>query len=637
MLPGASANAQALFAEGAQHHQAGRLSDAERCYRQAITADPRHPDALHWLGVLAGEAQRPDIALQLIDQAIAARPIFSEALTHRAVALLALGRMPEAAESYRRAVAQQRDNVQAWYGLGGTLRELDDLDGSISAYRRAIALAPRYAEAHNNLGVSLQKHGRIEEATAAYREALALAPQYAQMHYNLGSALMLQRDLDGALAGFDKALELQPAYAEAMGNRLLCLNYRAEVSPEQLLTAHQEWEQRYGGRPRPSASSYPHARDPDRRLRIGYVSGDFQTHPVSYFLTNVLAAHDKQAVEVFCYSNSAFTDGATLRLQSLADHWRMIANASDEAAAAAIRKDGVDILVDLSGHTDKNRLTLFGLRPAPVQASWLGYPGTTGLAAFDYLVMDADTVPERAERWCSEAVVRLPHGRFCYAPPDYAPDPVGPASKQARPVTFGSFNNIAKIGPDVVRLWARVLEAVPGSRLILKWKSLTERTIRQDLRTAFEAAGVDRKRIDLRGATPHPQMLAEYREVDVALDPFPFCGGLTSAEALWMGVPVVTLPGDRPASRQTLGFLNTIGLGGLAASSEDDYVRIAVALAGDPKRRAELRADLPARMAASPLCDGAQFTPGLETAYRQMWRRWCGGEPATTLDVQPAG
>ncbi len=628
MMFGPAPTAAELFAEGARHHQAGRMADAERCYRQAIAADPRHADALHWLGVMAGEAGRPDVALQLIDRAIAVQPLYSEAHTHRAVTLLALGRMKEAADSYRKAVSQKKDNVEAWYGLGGALRELNQLDESASAYRRAIALRPRWAEAHNNLGVSLQKHGKFDEAAAAYRAALALAPDYPQMHYNLGSALMAQRDLPGALACFDKALALDPGYAEALGNRLLCLTYSHDVSPQALLDAHREWDRRYGAR----AAPQPHAndRDPERRLRIGLVSGDFQTHPIGYFLTKALEQRDRAAVEVFCYSNDLFTDAVTARLQALSDHWRVIAQTNDEQAAAAIRQDRIDILIDLSGHTDKNRLSLFALKPAPVQASWLGYPGTIGLAAIDYLIMDPDTVPPGAEAWCAEAVARLPHGRFCYAPPDYAP---GVTVPPPGPVTFGSFNNVTKVGPEVVALWARVLRAVPGSRLLLKWKTLGERSIRHKLRAEFAAAGIDKNHVEWRGSTPHPKMLAEYAEVDIALDPFPFCGGLTSAEALWMGVPVVTLPGDRPASRQTLGFLNQIGLGELAATSEDDYVRIAAELAAAPARRADLRRGMRARMIASPMCDGALQARGLEAAFRTMWRRWCAGEAPTTFDA----
>ena len=362
------------------------------------------------------------------------------------------------------------------------------------------------------------------------------------------------------------------------------------------------------------------------------MSGDFRSHPVGFYLVGPLEARDRQATEVFCYFNDMAEDHVTARVAHGTDHWRGVFGVPDDQVASLIRHDEIDILVDLSGHTDKNRPLLFARKPAPVQVAWLGYPGTTGLSAIDYLVMDASTIPP-GSNWSTEAVVRRPHGRFCYSPPPYAPEVALPQTRPDGGVTFGSFNNLAKIGPQVVRLWARVLDAVPGSRLLLKWPELNQPSVRKRVTEAFAAAGVGPDRLELREGSGHDAMLAEYADVDIALDPFPFCGGLTSSEALWMGVPVVTLPQDRVASRQTLAFLHGIGLDDLAANSEDDYVRIAAALAADPARRAELRQTLRPRMAAAPLTDGTTFTPGLEDAYRQMWRRWCAGETPAAINV----
>ena len=416
----------------------------------------------------------------------------------------------------------------------------------------------------------------------------------------------------------------------AHSNALMALNYLPAQSGEQLLEEHLAFGARHTDALAAAARPHPNGRSPDRRLRVGYVSGDLQSHPVGYYLTGPLEAHDKSASEVFCYSNDLPEDQVTARIAAASDHWRRIASLSDEDAAALIRRDQIDILVDLSGHTDKNRPRLFGMKPAPVQVSWLGYPGSTGMSAIDYLIMDPSTAPPGAESWVSEALVRLPHGRFCYSPPAYAPHVVMPPS---RAVTFGSFNNGAKLGPHVLRLWARVLEATPGARLVLKWRYFGEAGVQRRLIEAFAAAGVDRERLELRGHSPHGEMLAQYADIDVALDPFPFCGGLTSSEALWMGVPVVTLPLDRIASRQTLAFLHGLGLGDLAASSEDDYVRIAAALAADPARRAQLRATLRPLMAAAPMNDPKLFAADLDAAYRQMWRTWCEGKPAEAITI----
>ena len=323
----------------------------------------------------------------------------------------------------------------------------------------------------------------------------------------------------------------------------------------------------------------------------------------------------------------------TERLRRAAAHWRAIVGASDAQAAALIARDEIDILVDLSGHTAGNRLRLFAGRAAPVQACWLGYFGTTGLAAMDYLVMDAQAIPPGEERWYREAIARLPQGRFCYAPPEDAPEVADPPRLRRTQATFGSFNNLAKISKEVIDLWAEVLRATPGSRLILKWSSLGDESVRSRIAAAFAAAGATPDRLELRGFSAHGDMLAQYADIDVALDPFPFGGGLTSCEALWMGVPIVTLAGDRPAGRETAGFLALVGRDDCVAASRADYVAIAAGLAADPARLADRRRSARARMARSPLCDGAAFASALEAAYRAMWTRWCAGEPPRSFDV----
>jgi len=620
----------AMFQAAYEHFLAGRLREAEHACRQALQADPRHVDSLHLLGAIAGRAGHPQASLTLFDQTLALSPEFAEAHCNRGAALAVLGRMDEAEEAVRRSLALKPDYAEAWFGLGNLRAVQGAEDDAIEAFRQALKLQPDNAQAWTNMGISLQRQGKLDEAVAAYERARAILPGVALIHYNLAIALLIQGRTDEAAAGCRRAVELDPRYVLAHSNLVTCMTYQAGNSAADLLAAHRAWDWAHSEALKPPSPVYPNGRDPERRLKIGYVSGDFHAHPVGWLLTNVLPAHDKTQVEVFCYANDPLTDGVTERLKAAADHWRDVAGLTDEALAALVRQDGIDILVDLSGHTDKNRLLTFARRPAPVQASWLGYPGTTGLLAMDYLIMDAVTAPAGAEAWCAEALVRLPHGRFCYAPPADAP----PVAERAQgPVTFGSFNNLAKVGPDVVRLWARVLAAVPQSRLVLKWKALSQVSVRERLTAAFAAEGIGADRLELRGQSPHADMLAQYGDIDIALDPFPYSGGMTSAEALWMGVPVVTFPQDRIASRQTVAFLTELGLTDLAAASEDDYVRIAAGLAADPERRADLRRTLRPRMAASPLTDGAQFTPDLEAAYRRMWRRWCAGEAPAALTI----
>jgi protein O-GlcNAc transferase len=611
-------------------HQ-GRVDDAIESYRRALAINPRFVDAHKNLGNAFLKQGKLSEAAASYAKALALNPNAADAHNNLGVTLKDWGKLDEAAASYRKALAIKPDYVDAHINLGNLFREREDPGNAVASYRHALAINPHNIDAHHNLGTALGDQCKFDEAIESYRLVLARKPDFAEAHNNLANVLKHQGRLDEALESYERVIALKPDYAAAHGNLLLAQHYSDRVSNAELLAAARrfgdQFDREAGG------DIFPNDRSPGRRLRIGYVSGDFQQHPVGFLLARVLEAHDRSGFEIFCYANSTNVDHVTERLKRAADHWRNMVGVSDADAEAMIKRDRIDILVDLSGHTAKNRLLLFTRRPAPVQASWLGYFGTTGLRSIDYLVMDEATVPAGEERWFTEAVVRLPYGRFCYAPPEYAPDPVDPPSLKRGYVTFGSFNNVAKIGAGVVRLWAAVLQATPESRLLLKWKSFDDEGVRQSFVDAFRAAGVAEERLELRGFSPHREMLAQYGDIDIALDPFPFGGGLTSCEALWMGAPVAAWPGDRPASRQTVGFLNLLGLSDCVAHSPAEYVRGATALAADSDRRTALRRSLRSRMTASPLCDGALFTPTLETAFRQMWNRWRAGEPAAPFEA----
>jgi protein O-GlcNAc transferase len=623
--------ATALFQAAQEHFLAGRVAEAEQALTQAVRTDPGHPYSLYLRGMAAGEAGRLEDSLELLDQALALAPNLAEAHGNRAVALMSLGRTQEAEQAFRRSLELNPRQAEAWFSLGNLKTGQNEHYAAFEAFLQVLQIEPHHARAWTNMAIALQRVGKLDDALAAYERARTLLPDEALIHYNLAIALLALGRTQEAFAASCRAVELEPDYVTAHSNVLLCMTYQGEGSAADSLAAHKAWDQLHSEPLKPASVLHANGRDPERRLKIGYVSCDFQAHPVGWLLANVLPAHDKANVEVFCYANDVIEDEITDRLKAGADHWRDITGETDEAVAARVRQDEIDILLDLTGHTGRNRLLTFARKPAPVQVSWLGYPGTTGMSAMDYLIMDAVTVPAGAEDGCSEALVRLPHGRFCYAPPSFAP--AVSDRPQGSVVVFGSFNHLAKLGPEVVRLWAGVLSAVPQSRLVLKWAALSEHSARERLKMAFAAEGIGADRLELRGSSPHADMLGEYGDIDIALDPFPYSGGMTSAEALWMGVPVVTWPGDRIASRQTVAFLTELGLTDLAASSADDYVRIAAELAGDPARRAELRRTLRPRMAGSPLTDGTQFTPGLEAAYRQMWRRWCADEAPAALTL----
>jgi predicted O-linked N-acetylglucosamine transferase (SPINDLY family) len=402
----------------------------------------------------------------------------------------------------------------------------------------------------------------------------------------------------------------------------MLLNYDPAQTPETLLDAHRAFERTLP--PVPAPAPHANARDLERPLRVGYVSADFCAHPVGYFILPVLAAHDRARVAVHCFSGRLVEDDVSARLRGHAAAWRSTVGVDDAALAAQIRADGIDILVDLGGHTAGNRLGAFARKPAPIQVTWLGYPATTGLRAIDYRLSDAFADPADADRQSVEALVRLPGGFHCYVPADAAPD-VAPAPARAQGVvTFGSFNNLSKVNARVIAAWGRVLAAVAGSRLLVKARPLADPDTRARYQALFAQAGVAPERVSLIAtATSWRDHMAQYGQVDIALDTFPYNGTTTTCDALWMGVPVITLRGDRHAGRVGVSLLSHVGLPELIADTLDDYVAKAAALAGDLDRLAALRTGLRPRLVAAPIGDPQRFTRALEDAYREMWRRWC--------------
>lgn len=636
---------------------AGQLEEAAEAFRQAIARQPDYVDALYNLAITLGTLERHDEAVTAYRRVLDIAPTHVNALNNLGATLTQLERMDEAASCYHAAIALNSQSAEPHFNLAKLLQEQGVPEKAVSHYETAIKLKPDFLDALSNLGNTLLALGRRDESVAAYTQALAIKPDFAAAYVNLATALRAQQRLQEALAACEAALRLQPDLAAAHVNLgmmlqalgrlneaaaaleegirlapeeqvaaahtslILNMHYQGTVSEAEIFAAAQRFAAHIAV---PANTHFKNLPEPGRRLRIGYVSGDFNQHPVGFFLSPVLANHDPESVEIYAYSNNTQNDWMTQQLRALCTQWRNLAGMSDRAAALLIAADDIDILVDLSGHTGNNRLQTFARKPAPVQLSWLGFWGTTGLPTIDYVLSDATTIPKGDESHYSETVFRLPDSRFCYAPPHQAPAPATtPPYVKNGYITFGSFNNLSKIGPDVIQLWARVLQQTPTARLLLKWASLADGAMRQNLFNAFASHGISPEQMILRAASPHDEMLAEYGDMDIALDPFPFSGGLTSCEALWMSVPVVTLPGSRSVSRQTQGFLRSIGLPELVAPSADEYVRIATDLAADHPRLSELRRTLRRRMAASPLCDGYVFTRNLEAAYRTMWENWC--------------
>ena len=536
----------------------------------------------------------------------------------------------EAARLLTRTIEREPDNPETHYNLGVVLAALGRHAEAEASYRRGLALRPGSVDGHNNLGVLLEQVGRYDEAEACYRQAMALSPEHAHPLNNLGVLLKEEGRLAEAIETHRRAILLDPALPAAHSNLLYTLNYDEATSPQALFAEHEAWGRRHGAPFATDGTRFANPAEPGRRLRVGYVSGDFRHHSVAFFVEALVGAHDKREVEVFLFANDARSDAATERLKRHADHFVPIYNLPDDLAAAQIRDRGIDVLVDLSGHTSGNRMMLFARKPAPVGLTWLGYPATTGLATIDGRITDAVADPPGdADRLHTERLIRLDGGFLCYRPLDQAGAVAPLPARGAGHITFGSFNNRAKLSPRTIATWAEIMRRTPNARLLLKATQFKDAGTRERCRDAFVAAGVAGERIEilppLRDAADH---LALYGRVDIALDPLVYNGTTTTCEALWMGVPVVTLRGDRHAARVGASILTTTGLTALIAETTDDYVDIATQLASEPDALAEVRAGLRERMRGSPLCDTARFARAMERAYRDAWRGWCMAQAA---------
>lgn len=677
-----------LYQLAMQHHQAGRLAEAEQLYRQVLAQTPGHPDALHLLGVIAYQVGQGEESLRLIKLALQLRPNEGFYYVNLGNTFSLLGRHEDAVAAYRSALALNPQSPPAWNNLGTALNSLGRAVEAIEAYQRALQLDPNYVDALSNITVPLCDQRRYEEAVVLGRRALALAPQLAEISLNLGNALWGRGEAQEAVAAFRRAialrpdlalahsnvsgpllalglpveaeqhcrraLELQPNFAlaqnnlgnslEAQGrvdealeslakarllepgsvamhsNYLAVLHYSTCSTPQAIRAAHEEYE-RLQGTPR-RAYWAPHevTRNPERRLRLGFVSPKFCGHPVGRFLVRLLEALPREEFEMICYSDTTRTDAMTERIRAQTALWRETLGLTEERVATQIREDRIDILFDLAGHTAENRLPVFARKPAPIQITWMDYVGTTGLAAMDYLLANEEQIPTGSETHYCEKILRLPADYICYDPPAEAPEP-GPLPALARGgITFANFSVLSKLTPEMLALWAEILRRVPDSRLVLKNRCYSEPATQARLRSLLP--GVAPERVEFRGWSRPVEVMATYREIDLALDTIPYNGGLTVCEALWMGVPVITCPGQTFASRHGLSHLTAAGFTESIAANPSEYVEKAVAWAGDLPRLAATRARLRDQVAASSLCDGPRFAAHFTRAIREVWRNW---------------
>ncbi len=603
------------------HHRAGRLQQAEAIY----AAMPDNPDALHLLGVIASQRGDASLAVARITGAIRINPGQAGYYCNLGSAYQALHQLDDAIASYRHALTINPDYALVLNNLGNTLNEAGRPEDAIASFRKALAVQPDYANAHSNLGSLFKGLGRNAEAVASYRAALAINPALAEAHFNLGNAFSNIGKLDDALACFENALAINPDFAKAHSNRLYCANYHATLSAQQIFGAYQQWNALQAERLAGQLPPFDNAPDPARRLKIGYVSADFKNHSVIHFFAPLIEHHDKSQVEVFCYYNQTFHDAGTDRIMAAAQHWIPCPAMSDDELARRIRADGIDVLIDVSGHTQGNRLLAFARKPAPVQVSWLGFGYTTGLSAMDYFIGDDMLTPVGADALFSETLYRLPRASWAYQPQASAPLP-GPLPARTRGyVTFACVSTTIRINDALIEAWAAMLRRLPEARLRLDTRNFGDADLCIEVENKFAALGVPASQLQIGFTSPVWQV---YQEVDIVLDCFPHNSGTTTFESLWMGLPVVTLA-DRPSvGRFGASILTAIGKPEWIATSPADYIERAVAMAQDLEGLERERASLREAMRSSPLLDHAGFARAMEAAYRDMWQRWCAGQVA---------
>jgi len=591
-------------------------------------------------------------------RALAACPIYAAAFTNMGNALRLLGELDQAAAAHQRALELMPQNATILYNLGLVYQDQWKIDAAIECFRRALAINPGYVAALSNLGTALEKSGRRLEAIAAFERVVALDPNNAGAQCNLGGLLLSGSRIDEALAHSRRAIELNGNLAEAHANYANALWQAgrtdlaihsfwraAELAPHNkgflsncsfaayfdagstladLKRTHELWNQRFAEPLRSSIQPHHNDRTPGRRLRVGYVSPNFQAHAEAAFIVPLLENHDRSEVESYCYSDVARPDGVTERLKQRADVWRQTVGVSDADLADAIRADRIDILIDLSMHMSGSRLPVFARKPAPIQIAYLAYPGTTGLPTMDYRLTDSFVDPPGMfENHYTEKCIRLPRTFACYNPAaleDSDLTRIGAGFvRSGSPPTFGSLNNFAKVNDGVLKLWSGVLRAVSGSRLRLLAGAEEGR---RHVLDRLGKLGVEPNRIDFVGKQQRPEYLKEYLRIDICLDTLPYCGHTTTLDALWMGVPVVTRVGATAAGRVGWSLMNNLQLTDLAGHDDEEFVRIAAGLAADAPRRRQLHATLRQRLTDSPLMDGGEFARDVEAAYRRVWHDW---------------
>ncbi len=604
----------------------GKNKDAISSYQKAIALDPDYPEAYNNLGNVLKQQGHAEEAIECYRKALDLKPDNPHALNNLGNALRSRGKLEEAVACYENALNTDPEYPEAYNNLGNALGDQGKMGKAILSFQKALEIRPDNVKTFNNLGGVLRKQGKLSEALEAYKKALNIEPGYAGACNNMAGVLLKQGKVANAIGSYQKALSLAPDYATAHSNLLLSFNYQVHTDPDWLVSQHRGWAARHSSAERDEQCFRIRSGPAERKLRIGYVSPDFKVHSVAYFFEAIIGKHDRSGFEIFCYSDVICPDRVTRRFSRNADCFRNIAGIENKTVADRIYRDKIDILVDLAGHTAGSRLCLFSMKPAPIQVAYLGYPNTTGLKSMDYRLTDAlADPPGLTDHLYTEKLVRLPHGFLCYTPLEKSPEIGKTGNRNSDRVVFGSFNNRTKITPEVVNAWAKILTRVRNGKLVLKSGAFADPETGKRLIDLFSQNGARPGQIELVSHIPslfdHLQL---YNRIDIGLDTFPYNGTTTTCEALWMGVPVITLAGETHRSRVGCSLLSQVGLEGFIAESIEDYVKTGIDFAHDMEKLKSIQLGLRSRMARSSLMDSDRFTGSLEREYRLMFNKWLG-------------
>ena len=608
------------FSLALQNRQ-NNLEVAENLYKEILKKDPNNFQSNFFLGILSAQTKKFDIAKQLLNKASETDPDNVDAHNNLGNVLKELGEYQKSKNCFQKAIQIQPNFALAHNNLGAVLQELGEYQKAALSYQKAIQIQPNFAEAHSNLGAALKELGERQKAISCYQEAIKIQPDNAEAHYNLGIVFKELGEHQKAITCNEKAINLKPGHVRAYSNMLLTSLHLEKVDPKYYLTKTKEF--RFSLKPVSDDLLLKYQFDGrPKKLKIGFVSGDFKQHPVGYFLLDTLKHIKNKNLELIAYSNFKKKDSLSVELKSHFTNWCEITDQNDEKVVNQIRKDGIHILFDLSGHSAKNRLPMFINKPAPIQVTWAGYPGSTGIPEIDYLIGDSFVTPSNERNHFTEKIFLLPNIWVCFTVPDIEIK-LGqlPAIKNEH-ITFGCFNNLSKINNEVISLWSKILKSIPKSKIFLKTMELNDAYLKKKIINNFKKNNINSDSIILEGFSPRNELFASYNRVDIALDPFPYSGGVTSFEAIWMGVPVLTKKGSKFVSNTTASINHNSGMSDWIANDENEYVTKAIEYSRNLERLSEIKRNLRQTAVESPLFNSTLFAKQLNNAFWEMWNNF---------------